>query len=261
MKQKISFQSSRGHILSGVLSDPAGNRCLPIMVLCHGLSTGKDGRTCVTLEETWNRKKISTFRFDFFGHGESEGDFADLTISEAVDNVRSALGFVKDSRYEWIGLFGSSFGGYAALLTASCSDELRVLTLKSPVSDYLGLLIARDHNRDIQSWKQDGFIFVEGTDGKKIRLNYSFFEEAEKISGCLRAENIKAPTLIVHGDRDETVPIAQSRRTADLIPCCQLEIIEGADHEYSEMEHFEMMIDSVSNFAVREAFPIGRSNE
>lgn len=261
MKRKISFKSSRGHNLSGVLSDPSGNRCLPVMVLCHGLGTGKDGRTCVTLEETWNRKKISTFRFDFFGHGESDGDFADLTISEAVDDVRSALRFLKDSRYERIGLFGSSFGGYAALLTASRSDELCVLTLKSPVSDYLGLLIARDHNRDIESWKQDGFIFVEGADGKKIRLNYSFFEDTEKISGCLRAENIKAPTLIVHGDRDETVPIAQSRRTADLIPCCRLEIIEGADHEYSDTKHFEMMIDSVSDFAVREAFLSGRSDD
>ncbi len=260
MKQRIVFQSSRGYNLFGILSDPSGDKRLPLMVLCHGLSTGKDGRTCVSLEETWNRRNISTFRFDFFGHGESEGDFADLTISEALDDVRSALRFVKDSRYERIGLFGSSFGGYAALLMASRSHELCILTLKSPVSDYLGLLIAPDHGRDIESWKKEGFILVEGADGKKRRLNYSFFEDAEKISGCLRAEHIRTPALIVHGDRDETVPVAQSQRTAGLIPDCRLEIIEGADHVYSDPVHFEMMIGSISEFAVRKALPGGLSN-
>lgn len=248
MKRKLYFPNSQDRRLCGILSDPTGDKHRPLIVMCHGFTTSKDGRTYVRLEEILNQKAFSTFRFDFFGHGESAGQFANITISEAVDDVQSAIRFVKDSGYKRIGLVGSSFGGFASILTAGRSDDVFVLALKSPVSDYLGLLIARDHDIDIEAWKREGSIAVEGGDGENLRLNYAFFEDAEGINGFAFAENIKAPTLIVHGDQDETVPHAQSQKTADLIPDCQLEIIEGADHTYSDPQHFEIMLGLISDF-------------
>jgi dipeptidyl aminopeptidase/acylaminoacyl peptidase len=228
--------------------------------MCHGFTTSKDGRTYTRLEDILNQSSLSTFRFDFFGHGESAGEFAEITISEAVDDVQSAIRFVKDSGYERIGLVGSSFGGFASILTAGQSDELFALALKSPVSDYLGLLIARDHGREIEAWKQEGFIFIEASDGKNVKLDYTFFADAEETRGYAHAERINAPTLIVHGDRDETVPLDQSQMAADVIPDCRLEIIEGADHVYSDPEHFEIMLELISDFVIRQGNLEGRSD-
>jgi pimeloyl-ACP methyl ester carboxylesterase len=242
------------------LSDPSGDKSRPLIVLCHGFTTSKDSRTGVRLEEILNQTEISTFRFDFFGHGESEGEFAGITISEAVDDVQSAIRFMKDSGYDGIGLVGSSFGGFASILAAGQSDDLFVLALKSPVSDYLGLLIARDQDIDIETWRQEGFIFVEASDGKKIRLDYSFYADAERIQGYSFAEKIKVPTLIVHGDRDKTVPLAQSQKAADLIPDCHLEVIKEADHVYSDPEHFNRMLDLISDFIVSKGELLGKSN-
>jgi hypothetical protein len=250
MKRKIGFSSSQGHELCGILSDPTGDKRKPPIVLCHGFTTSKDGRTYVRLEQILNRKDFSTFRFDFFGHGESAGDFADITISEAVDDVQSAIRLMKKFGYGRIGLVGSSFGGFASILAAGRSDDVFVLALKSPVSDYLGLLIARDHGRDIEDWKQKGFIFVESSDGNSRRLNYSFFTDAERIRGYALAGKIKVPTLIVHGDRDETVPLSQSQKAFESIPNCRLEVIQGADHTYTDPKHFEIMIGLISDFVV-----------
>ena len=260
-KRKIFFRSSKGHKLCGILSNPASEKDRPVILLSHGFSTSKDGRTYVRLEEILNRRKFSTLRFDFFGHGESSGKFADITISEAVDDVQSAIRFLKDSGHQRIGLMGSSFGGFASILAAGRSDDLFILALKSPVSDYLGLLIARDHDKNIQAWQQEGFIIVEGADGKNLRLNYSFFVDAEQINGCALAENINVPTLIVHGDRDDTVPLEQSRKVAGLIPNCNLEVIRGADHVYSNPEHFELMLALISDFVVCHGAPEDQSNE
>jgi len=243
------------------LSDPSGDKGGPLVVLCHGFTTSKDGRTYVRLEERLNQKAFSTFRFDFFGHGESAGELANITISEAKDDVLNAIRFVKDSGYERIGLMGSSFGGFASILAAGQSDDLFVLALKSPVSDYLGLLITRDHDIDIKTWRQKGFIFVEASDGQNVRLNYSFFADAEIIQGYALAGNIKAPTLIVHGDQDETVPLVQSQKAADFIPDCRLEIIEGADHTYSDPPHFEKMLDLISDFIISKEALKDQSNE
>jgi hypothetical protein len=248
VKDRFFFSNANGFNLCGVLSNPTGSTKAPIFTLCHGLTTSKDGRTYLRLEAMLNQKGFSTFRFDFFGHGESDGKFEDITLSEAVNDVLKAILFLKESGYSRIGLMGSSFGGFASLIAASQMPWLTLLALKSPVSDYLGLLIARDQNIDIQSWKKRGFIPVMGLDGQDLKLSYSFYRDAEKIKSDEAIKRIKVPTLIVHGDKDKTVPLQQSIKCTRLIEDCRLEIIEGADHIYTQVKHFEKMLSLVVDF-------------
>lgn len=248
MKDKFLFSNDNGFKLCGVISDPTGNAKPSIIILCHGISTSKDGRTYTQLEARLNRKGIATFRFDFFGHGESEGKFEDITLSGASNDVLKAIRILKDSGYSKIGLMGSSFGGFASLMAASRSTELILLALKSPVSDYLGLLISKDQEIDISRWKHKGFIFVEGIDGKSLKLNYTFFRDAEAIKSDAAIKKIKTPTLIVHGDADKTVPLEQSIQCARLMDDCRLKIIKGADHIYTQPRHFEQMLSSIADF-------------
>ena len=253
MKEKIFLKNSKGNKLCGILSNPTSQEEKPIIILCHGFSTSKDGRTYVRLEEILNKNRVSTFRFDFFGHGESDGKFEETTTSEAVDDIHNVIKFLKDSGYKKTGLVGSSFGGMASMIEAGKTNDLYVLAMKSPVSDYLGMFLARDIEIDIKDWKEKGFIDVTGVNGESRKLNYSFYEDAEKINGYEAAKKIKIPTLIVHGNEDETVPIEQSKRTASLIENCRLEIIEGGDHTYSKAEHFENMLDLISEFIIEQS--------
>jgi len=247
MQEKLSFQNSKGDNLVGVLSNPSEGKEKLIVVLCHGFDASKESQTYLRLEKTLNEKGISTFRFDFFGHGESDGKFEDITISEAVDDALQAINFLKEKGFSKIALFGSSFGGMAALLAASKEKGLFALILKSPVSDYLGKIAAEEDKVSVEQWKKDGFIWHETKKGK-LRLNYSFFEDAQEVSGFEAANQINVPTLIVHGNQDKVVPVEQSRKTASLIPNCKLEIIEGADHKYSKPVDFERMLELVSEF-------------
>src|SRR5690606_27216755 len=43
--------------------------------------------------------------------------------------------------------------------------------------------------------------------------------------------HIKAPTLVIHGDKDPLVPVAAGRDTAAKIPDAKLKIIEGMGHD------------------------------
>ena len=135
------------------------------------------------LEEILNKNGISTFRFDFFGHGESEGKFEEITTSEAVDDIQNAIQFLKASGYKKMGLVGSSFGGLASIIAASKTNDLYVLALKSPVSDYLGKITSQEDKQEIKTWKEKGITYVTAPDGRSFKLNYSFFEDAEKVNG------------------------------------------------------------------------------
>jgi uncharacterized protein len=251
MQKKILLRNSQGIDLCGILANPAGDRKQPVTILCHGFSTSKDGRTYVRLEEILNQNGIATFRFDFFGHGESEGRFEDITLSESVDDVLNALEYIRKSGFTRIGLFGSSFGGMASILAASRSDLPLLLALKSPVTDYRTMPLTQLTDDEVEEWKGRGFIEIETFNNEKRRLNYTFYEDAKETHAYDAALRIKIPTLIVHGEADETVPVKQSRKAAKRIPDCRLVTIPGCDHVYSNREHFERMLEMISGFIVQ----------
>ncbi len=253
MQEKLFFSNSKGNKLVGILSNPGGSKENPVVILCHGFSTNKESKTYLLLEKALNEKGIAIFRFDFFGHGESEGKFEDITISEAVDDTMQAIAFLKEKGFQKICLFGSSFGGMAALVAASKAPGLRLLALKSPVSDYLGKITAQEDQVDVWQWKKKGFFWHESSRMGRQKLNYSYFEDAEKVSGFEAAKQIKIPTLIVHGSLDKVVPVEQSKKTSSLIPNCRLEIVEGADHKYSKPLYFQKMLELVVGFIAKKS--------
>ncbi len=237
---KVWFHDSEKNRVRAILS----GRGESIAVLCHGFTSSKDSGTYTALQEALDRRGIATLRFDFFGHGESEGRLEDITVSKAVDDILSALNFVRGRK---VALMGSSFGGLAAMIAASRTDRLACLALKSPVSNYEVREIMRRGRGALEKWKHDGFAFYTNSKGK-FRINYSFFADFRKNNAWEIAGKISVPTLIVHGDCDESVPLEQSRKTAGLIRDCSLREIRGADHNYTDPKHRAMMIKMITGF-------------
>lgn len=118
MREKLSFKNSKGNQLCGILSSPASGKD-KIVILCHGFSSSKESRTNVEFEEIFNEGGLATFRFDFYGHGESGGKFEDITLGEAAHDLEQAYSFLKKRGYKKFYLVGSSFGGAASVLAAS----------------------------------------------------------------------------------------------------------------------------------------------
>ena len=205
------------------------------------------------MENLLNKAGIATFRFDFFGHGESEGEFENVTVSQGVEDILNAHRFLESLGFEKIGLVGSSYGGATAILAAVKLPDLFALALKCPVSDYEELEMETKGTQRIEEWKEKGFEEYESADGSKLKLNYTFFEDLKNNNGLEVACEILAPTLIVHGDADEDVPASQSIRLSQQISECDLEIMEGADHRFSDPDHFHDMIKFVLEFVVERA--------
>ena len=251
MNEKIFFKNSNGLKLCGILSNTTDDVAKPVMILCHGFTTSKDSTTYPILEKLLNEKNISTFRFDFFGHGESEGKFEEVTISEAADDILCAIEYLKGLGYSKMGLFGSSFGGAACIIAASKTKDLSFLVLKSPVADYMEREMGKGNKKELEEWKNKGYKNYFDSKGNKYKLNYTFFEDFANNNGYEAAKKINMPVLIVHGDADESVPIGQSIKLSKILPNGKLEIIAGANHHYSDSEHYQKHLDLVVSFIVK----------
>src|SRR3989338_5645587 len=216
MEEKIFFNNARGERLCGLLSLVGEDK---ITILCHGHSSSKNNKTYDAMVPILNDARVSTFRFDFYGNGESEGKFEESNLSDSIDATLQAIKLVKDKGFKKIILVGSSFGGLSSTISASKSHDLYALVLKSPVSDYGEVHLNRYGPNGMDEWIKKGQAKYNPADpNNKLVLNYSFVEDYKKYDAYEAAKSIKVPTLIVHGSADEIVPVTQSERLVDTIP-------------------------------------------
>ncbi len=252
MEQKIWFSDSKGNKLCSLLSNPTKSLEKPIFIICHGFASSKSSPVYSELVDTLKKNNISTFRFDFYGHGESQGNFEDITISKAVDNILHAIKFIKSLGYKKIGLIGTGFGGISSMVVASKTKDLFLLVLRSPISNYREVSTIKNMSKEeMEEWKSTGYKVYINHQGKRLRLNYSFYEDLKNNDGYKAAKKIKIPTLIVHGDRDEQVSVVQSEKTSEIIKKSKLVIVKGADHLYSDKKHFSEMLKTITEFIVK----------
>lgn len=251
MEEALTFTDRHGHRVAAVLTTPATSTDRAVL-LCHGFLSGKNSTTNKTLTRSLTEQGITTFRFDFFGHGESEGPFEKLTVTVALDQALAALDLLADRGYTRIGLIGSSFGGLIAILTAAQNPGLACLGLKCPVADFAEVLRLEFGEAGMEHWKTHHEV-PDVTGGiKPVRLHYALYENCLQYDGYKAAAKITIPTLIVQGDNDELVPLRQSSRLMEALQGTrQLEIISGADHAFTRGEDFKKMTALLADWMVK----------
>lgn len=220
-----------------------------IAVLCHGFLSGKNSSTNNTLTRLLTDRGIATFRFDFFGHGESDGPFEQITNTLAVDQARAALDLVRRKGYRRIGLMGSSFGGLVATLAAAQRTDLACLALKCPVVDFAEELRLEFGEAEMAKWQSTDTVpnIMGGSD--RIALRYAFYEDCLRRIAYEPARSITAPTIIVQGDRDEHVPLHQSQRLYEALQVKKcMEVLPGADHQFTKGEDFTRMTNLIADW-------------
>jgi uncharacterized protein len=250
MEEPLTFHDRQGHNVAAVLST-TNRPTTGLAVLCHGFLSGKDSTTNRTLTRLLNEQELATFRFDFFGQGDSDGPFEELTTTLAVHQTHAALDLVAARGYDRIGLVGSSFGGLVAILTAAQRRNIACLTLKCPVVDFPEELRITFGLEGLARWQATDTIpnMMGGSD--RVRLRYGFYEDCLKQIAYGPAEHITAPTLIVQGEQDECVPLHQSRRLYDRLGGVKrLNLLPSADHQFTRKEDFHQMTTSISNWLV-----------
>lgn len=248
MESLLSFIDPSGHRVASVLTTPDGDTD-KIAVLCHGFLSGKNSSTNKTLTRLLIERGIATFRFDFFGHGESAGPFELITNTLALAQAQAALDLVRQKGYRRIGLMGSSFGGLVATLTAARRTDLACLALKCPVVDFAEELRLEFGEAEMRQWKATDTVPNIMGGPNRVALRYAFYEDCLRRIAYEPARSITAPTVIVQGDHDEHVPLHQSQRLYEALQVKKrMEVLPGADHQFTKGEDFSRMTTVIADW-------------
>lgn len=85
--QNVSFPGDHG-MLSAAVQYPAGRSSFPMVLLLHGFTSSKDDFVISGLADELQSRGIASIRFDFNGHGESEGRFEDMTVLNEIEDAK-----------------------------------------------------------------------------------------------------------------------------------------------------------------------------
>lgn len=190
-------------------------------------------------------------RFDYSGHGESGGSFAEGTIGGWLDDALAVLDDVTDGP---VVLVGSSMGAWIALLAArSRPDRVRGMVLVAPAVDFTEALIwdrlpEKDRNALIRNgvWLRESE-YADEPDEITLRL----IEEGRDHLMLDRPIAFGGPVRIIHGMQDETVPWQFSIRVAEALTGNDVTVtlIKNGDHRLSDDENLsrlKSMVEEVS---------------
>lgn len=222
--EKISF-SSHGQAVVGALHLPDMEK--PSCVIAsHGLFSSKDSEKYITLGHRFHRKGIAFLRFDFRGCGESGGKTTETTVSDRLRDLNMAIGFVRSHPRigPRIGLMGSSLGGYISLIVSAGENGIRsVVTWATPFT--LAGLEEKRGDEEMASLGEEFFHDIKA---------HNLTSALGKVPNC----------LVIHGDRDELVPVEQARMIYEHLNYPKkMEIIEGGDHRLNHPDHREKAIE------------------
>ncbi|MBW2985773.1 alpha/beta fold hydrolase [Candidatus Woesearchaeota archaeon] len=215
MKKEISFKNSKGQTLRGDLYVPEEKYKLkyPAVIVCHGLAGNKDAKNKVDLAEELFKNGFLVLKFDFHGHGKSEGEFHDINLTQEIDDAKSAITALYSLREvdkKNLGLVGHSFGGAVTIMMAATDSRVKsavsiagVIDMIRPLNNYAG-------TKRVKKWKELDKIEVE----PGMSLKYSFIEDFNKYDILSYAKKIKIPFLVINGTKDYSVGMNQAKAIA-----------------------------------------------
>jgi pimeloyl-ACP methyl ester carboxylesterase len=251
LERRIQFDNDAGESLSGTLHLPES----PVetgVVLSHCFTCSRHTSILRWICEALTREGMAALRFDFSGNGQSEGDFTDSNYSKMMDEIGSATRRLEQEGVRWIGLLGHSLGASVSVLYGADADRIRaVCAIAGRLSGTMADRILSPFQQ--QEMERTGQVAFTSR-GRDLTLTRSFFEDARRfdLPGALR--RMHKPLLVVHGDRDEIVPVMEADRAGkEAAGTVTVEIVPGADHMFSDDAQRRKVTDMVVSWFLRQS--------
>lgn len=243
--------------LAGRLDFPTEGGPRPAILVCHGFKGFFEWGFYPPLVELLTARGFVVARFNFSGAGMLPGDdvvtdeaaFRAATFSRDVEDALAVLAALRTDLApgrvdpERIGLLGHSRGGGAAVLAAATAEDggspPAALVTWASVSTFHRL-----GPEEIEYWRREGEVpVVNARTGQTLAIGVEVLEDLERRTAELdilaAAGRRSAPWLIVHGDNDETVPVAEAKALArSARPPSKLLPIGGGSHTFGATHPF-----------------------
>lgn len=245
-EQQLRVQAGMGTMRGIAVRKLAGNT--PGLFWLGGFKSDMSGTKASALADYAARAGRAFVRFDYSGHGESDGKFEHGTISSWLEDAVAV--FESQTQGPQI-LVGSSMGGWMALLLARAlakkkqAAQLAGMVLIAPAPDFTEDLMWAQFSPEVRSeieqkgsWQRPS---AYGEDPYPITR--ALIEDGRKHILLNKPIELGCPVRILQGAQDADVPYAHALK---LVSCLAqddvvLTLVKDGDHRLSRPEDLERL--------------------
>ncbi|MFQ5971345.1 MAG: alpha/beta hydrolase [Alphaproteobacteria bacterium] len=215
----------------------------PTVIFLGGFKSDMSGTKASSLDRWARSEGWAYLRFDYTGHGASDGEFLDGTIGGWT---AEALAVVDRLTEGPVILVGSSMGGWIAVLVA--------LERSDRVAGLVGVAAAPDFTEDLiwtrldvasraQVMREGRLVEPSPYGDEPYVYTRELIEDGRGYLVLGGPIALGIPVRLLHGMADLDVPWTQSRRLLDRIESddASLTLIKDGDHRLSAPQHLEML--------------------
>jgi len=242
----ISYASRDGTKLWAYVTAKAGEGPRPMVVMPHGGPEARDEYGFDAFAQFLAAQGYVVVQPNFRGSSGAGGAFALAGRGQwgkmMQDDVTDAVKHMVDAGKadpKRVCIVGASYGGYAALAGAALTPDLyRCAVSIAGVSDLGEILRSEKHENGMGS---NAFYYWRESIGDPDKDR----DALSAVSPRKLADRMTAPILLIHGEKDETVPFRQSVIMQDALKAAgkptKLVRFEAADHYWDNWDRADLL--------------------
>ena len=213
------------------------------LVFLHGFMSDLEGEKPKALLNFAKKNKINFLALEYSGHGKSSGEFKKGNISKWSDETTKIV--KKNTKNKKIIFIGSSMGAWISLK--------QFKTFKNQIIGFLGIGSAPEFLENIM-WKKFSKRMKRETVEKGVYnlkhgdyeypITYQLIKDGRKNKVLNKKINLKIRVTMVHGEKDEAVPVSFSKKVLRLFPNAEkkLNIVKNGDHSLSNKKGLKVIL-------------------
>ena len=213
------------------------------IVFLHGFMSDLEGEKPRALLNFAKKNKLSFLALEYSGHGKSSEKFIEGNISKWSEQTSKLIR--KKTKGSNLILVGSSMGAWISL------KQFEIF--KNRIIGFLGIGAAPEFLEHIM-WKKFSKKMKKETIKKGIYnlkhgdyeypITYQLIKDGRKNKVLNKKINLKIKVTMVHGEKDEAVPVSYSRKVLRLFPNAnkKINVIKNGDHSLSNKRGLKIIL-------------------
>ena len=218
------------------------------IIFLPGFMSDIEGKKPQVFKKYAIKKKLGFLAVEYHGHGKSSGKFTEGNISKWTNDARLSIKkIVKKNNFI---LIGSSMGAWISLnLFRDFKKQIKGLVGIGAAPEFVNRIMWKKFNKKIkQEILKKGICNVKHG-GYEYPITLQFIKDGLKNKILSKKNSMNTNVIMIHGEKDEVVPVSFSRKVLSLFPNAQkkLVIIKNGDHSLSTQVPLKKIVKELNN--------------
>ena len=213
------------------------------IVFLHGFMSDLTGDKPKILQKYCNNKKIGFLALEYSGHGKSSGKFTNGNISKWTKETQILIKkFVK--RNDFI-LVGSSMGSWLSINQFKYfQKQIKGFLGIGSAPEFLERLMWKKFTKKMKQETLIKGIYNLKHGNYEYPITYQLIKDGRKNKVFKKKIKSKINVTMIHGEKDEAVPVTYSRKTLKMFERSKKKmiIVKNGDHSLSNKKNLKKII-------------------